>query len=64
MHSSNKHSTLKGILLTLGAWCRSSLHGHPYRGQSRGRPDRYKKIERDTIRKPNEDLEDKIIDKI
>lgn len=53
MHSSNKHSTIKGILLTLRAWSVASLHGRPYRmpHQMHGRPDDYKNIDRETIRK-------------
>lgn len=54
MHGSNKHSTLKGILLTVGAWCRDTLHRRPYKAHHKmhGRPDDYKDKERETIRRP------------
>lgn len=54
MHSSNKHSTLKGILITLGFWSWECLRGKPYVAghKMHGRPDAYKNIDRDTIRRP------------
>lgn len=54
MHSSNKHSAIKGILITLRAWSVACLHGHPYKARHtmHGRPDDYKNIDRETIRRP------------
>lgn len=53
MQSSNKHSTIKGLLITLRAWSRDTLHGKPYRlyHTMHGRPDKYKNKARDTVRK-------------
>lgn len=53
MHNSDKQSRLKDILLTLKEWSLHALHGH-YRWRHRvhGRPDEYKNIDRDTIRRP------------
>jgi len=54
MQGSDKHSTIKGILLTLKAWSRAALHGRPYRlpHTMHGRPDQYKDHPRATIRRP------------
>jgi hypothetical protein len=57
MHSSNKHSTIKGLLLKLGMWSRACMHGHPYKARHKmhGRPDAYKDHGQETIRKPEEE---------
>jgi hypothetical protein len=52
MQSSNKHSTIKGLLLKLRAWSRDSLHNRPYKSyhMMHGRPDSYKDVDRASIR--------------
>lgn len=57
MQGSNKHSTIKGLLITLRAWSVAALHGHYYgpRHRRSGRPDRYKAYDRGTIRRSGGD---------
>ena len=56
MQGSNKHSTIKGILITLKAWSVACLHAKPYRNyhELHGRPDEYKNKNRETVRKLEE----------